>query len=167
MRKSSAELLSLIGGVICVGFLCPFATGTLADAQAKKAGDAVASADAKEIIAKEYLLQKYEIEFNYAGIEKLTLPDFTELSQSIENRDQIIAGLRRFSASGCRIQPVKMKNAKVTFLSPDIATLVYFASQTGTCFSRTFTADANIATLWVRHDGQWQAQMHTELLATP
>jgi hypothetical protein len=152
-------------GAICFVALLLLATARGANGQAKKTGEAAVSAEAKEIIAQELLLQRYEIEFNFAGMEKLMLPDFIELSESIKNRDQVLAGLRRVSESGCRVQPIKMKNARVAFLSPEIATLVYSATQTGTCYSQSLTINANVATLWVRRDGRWQAEVRSELIA--
>ena len=152
-------------GAICLGLLLALAAGATASAQAKKPGDTAPSAAAKEIIAKEIALQKSEIDLNFAALETLMVPEYFELSQSFMNRDQVFAMLRRLSESGCRIQPIKMKDARVTFLSPDIATVVYRATQMGTCYSRTFSVDANISTLWIQRDGRWQAEMHSELLA--
>jgi hypothetical protein len=139
--------------------------GHLANAQTKKSGDTVASVEAKEIIAREIALQKSEIDLNFAALEKLMVPEYFELSRSFMNRDQAFAMLRRMSELGCGMQPVKMKDARVTLLSPDIATVVYRATQTGTCNSRTFSIEANIVTLWVQRDGRWQAEMHSELVA--
>lgn len=151
-------------GAVCLALLL-LAAGALANAQTKKPGDTAASAAAKEIIAREIALQKNEIDLNFTALENLMVPEYFELSQTFMNREQVFAMLRRVKESGCRVQPVKMKDARVTFLAPDVATVVYRASQTGTCYSRTFTAEANISTLWVQRDGRWQAQMHSELLA--
>jgi hypothetical protein len=148
----------------CLGVLL-ISSGLLANAQMKKAYETGPSTAANEIIAREIALQKSEIDLNFAALEKLMVPEYFELSQSFMNRDQVFAMLRRVSESGCRVQPVKMKDARVTFLSPDVATVVYRATQTGTCYSRTFSVDANISTLWVQRDGRWQAEMHSELLA--
>ena len=152
-------------GAICLGLFLALAAGPTASGQVKKASDKAPSAAAKEIIAREIALQKSEIDLNFAALEKLMVPEYFELSQSFMSRDQVFAMLRRLSESGCRIQPVKMKDTRVTFLSADIATVVYRATQTGTCYSRTFTVDANISTLWIQRDGRWQAEMHSELLA--
>jgi hypothetical protein len=137
----------------------------MASAQTKKPDDTAPSSAAKDIIAKEIALQKSEIDFNFTALEKLMAPEYVELSQSFMNRDQVFAMLRRVSESGCRVQPIQMKDARVTFLSPDIATVVYRATQTGTCYSRTYSVGANISTLWIQRDGRWQAAMHSELLA--
>lgn len=133
-------------------------------AQEKRAGASL-SADsllAKEVMAKEFALQKAEIEVNVATMDQLTLPDYIEVNQTIMNRDQVLAMLRRVSELGCHIQPIRMKDAKVTFLSPDIATVIYHATQYGTCGSRGFTAAASVSTVWVRRGGQWLAEMHIE-----
>ena len=148
-----------------VVLLVALAAGPLANTETKQLSDAAASAAAKEIVAREIAFQKSEIDFNYAALEKLMAPEYVELSQSFMNRDQVFAMLRRVSESGCRVQPIKMKDARVTFLSPDIATVVYRATQTGTCYSRTYSVGANISTLWIQRDGRWQAAMHSELLA--
>ena len=110
-------------------------------------------------------MRKSEIDLNYAALEKYMTPDFIELSQSFLNREQVIAILRQVGEAGCRFQPVTIRDARVTFLSPEIATLVYSGTQTGTCYGRTLSVDANISTLWVRRDGRWQAAMHSKLVA--
>jgi hypothetical protein len=150
---------------ICVVVLLALAAGPLATAQTKQLSDVAASAAAKDIVAREIAFQKSEIDFNYAALEKLMAPEYVELSQSFMNRDQVFATLRRVSGAGCRIQPVKMRDARVTFLTPEIATVVYRATQAGTCYGRTFSVDANISTLWIHRDGRWQAEMHSELIA--
>jgi hypothetical protein len=150
---------------IGVALLVALAAGPLAKTETKQLSDAAASAAAKDIVAREVAFQKSEIDFNYAALEKLMAPEYVELSQSFMNRDQIFATLRRVSGAGCRIQPVKMRDARVTFLTPEIATVVYRATQAGTCYGRTFSVDANISTLWIHRDGRWQAEMHSELLA--
>lgn len=153
--------MNALGVVVLVAL----AVGPGAHAQTKKPGDVADSVVAKEIIAREIAFQKSEIDFNYAALEKLMTPEYFELSQSFMNREQVFATLRRVSDGGCRIQPVKMIDARVAFLTPEIATLVYRATQAGTCYGRAFSVEANISTLWVRRDGRWQVEMHSELVA--
>lgn len=55
-----------------------------------------------------------------------------------------------------------MIEPKVTLLSPEIATIVYRASQAATCGSNTVTLFANVSSVWVRRDGRWQLEIHAE-----
>jgi hypothetical protein len=151
--------------VICGVLLLALAAGSSAHAQTKKLSDAAASATAKDIVAREIALRKSEIDFNYAALEKMMTPDFVELSQSFLNRDQVFAMLRQVREADCRFQPVTMRDARVTFLSPEVATLVYRVTDTGTCYGRTMSVDANVTTLWVHREGRWQAAMRSKLVA--
>jgi hypothetical protein len=55
----------------------------------------------------------------------------------------------------------------VVFLSADIATLVYHATETPTCGTHTMSGDTNITTVWVRRDGRWRMHLHTEYASAP
>lgn len=150
---------------LCMVVLLALAAGPGAQAQTKKPSNPADSVVAKEIVAREIAFQKDEIDFNYAALEKLMTPEYFELSQSFMNREQVFATLRRVSELGCRFPPATMRDARVTFLSPEVATLVYRATLAGACYGRTFSVDGNISALWVRRDGRWQVEMRSKLVA--
>jgi hypothetical protein len=52
-------------------------------------------------------------------------------------------------------------------MAPDIATIVYHATETPTCGGRSMSGDTNISTVWLRHDGVWQMHLHTEYAVPP
>jgi hypothetical protein len=119
-----------------------------------------------EIIAVEAAFQRFEVNGNIQELEKMMLPGFVQIEQEMMTRDQVIATVKRVQSSPCRVGPVKMIDPKVAFLSLEIATIVYRASQAATCGSKTFTLYANISTVWVRRDGRWQMEIHAEYLDT-
>lgn len=113
------------------------------------------------IISQENVFWKAYVEGNTENLSKLLLPDFTSVEQEIWNRDQVLTFVREFH-SRCTLAPVTILDPHVKFLTPDIATLVYHATETPTCGSRTLSGDTNISTVWVRRDNRWQMQLHTE-----
>jgi hypothetical protein len=94
------------------------------------------------------------------------LPDFTNVEQEIWNRDQVLAFVKQFHEQ-CTLAPVKILDPHVTFITPDIATLVYHAMETPTCGTQTMSGDTNISTVWLRRDGRWQMHLHTEYAIPP
>ena len=92
------------------------------------------------------------------------LPDAIEVQDEIMNRDQVLEILSRFRGIPCRLSPVKMDDSAVTLLSRDIATIVYRASESLTCGRKSISIEGNATGVWVRKDGHWQAQIHTETI---
>jgi uncharacterized protein (TIGR02246 family) len=113
------------------------------------------------IIAQETAFWKAYVDANTAELAKLLLPDYTNVEQEIWNRDQVVSFVKEFHER-CTLAPVKLLDPHVTFLTPDIATLVYHATETPTCGNRTMSGDTNISSVWVRRDGRWQLHLHTE-----
>jgi uncharacterized protein (TIGR02246 family) len=113
------------------------------------------------IIMQENAFWKAYVDANTADLSKLLLPDYTNVEQEIWNRDQVVSFVKEFHEH-CALAPVKLLDPHVTFLTPDIATLVYHATETPTCGNRTMSGDTNISSVWVRRDGRWQLHLHTE-----
>ncbi|HET6934993.1 MAG TPA: nuclear transport factor 2 family protein [Candidatus Angelobacter sp.] len=113
------------------------------------------------IIAQENAFWTAYVQGNTADLSSLLLPDFTSVEQEIWNRDQVLGFVKMFHAN-CTLAPVKILNPHVKFLTGDIAMLVYHAIETPTCGTRTMSGDTNISSVWVRRDGQWKLQLHTE-----
>ncbi len=118
------------------------------------------------IIAQESAFWKAYADANTVDLSKLLLPEFTNVEQEIWNRDQVLAFVKEFHQH-CTLAPVKLLDPRVTFLTSDIATLVYHATETPTCGTHTISGDTNISTVWLRRDGHWQMQLHTEYAIPP
>lgn len=118
------------------------------------------------ILAQENAFWNAYIDGNTTDLSKLLLPDFTSVETEIWNRDQVLDFVKKFHAQ-CTLAPVKIVDPHVAFLSPDIATLVYHATETPTCGTRTMSGETNISTVWLRRDGRWQMHLHTEYAIPP
>jgi len=64
--------------------------------------------------------------------------------------------------SHCTLAPVTIADPHVTFLTPEIATVVYHAAESPTCGTQTMSGETNISTVWVLRNGHWQMRLHTE-----
>jgi hypothetical protein len=119
-----------------------------------------------DIITQENAFWKSYIEGNTTDLAKLLLPDFTSVEQYIWTGDQVIAFVKKFHAA-CTLAPVTITDPHVSFITPDIATIVYHATETPTCGARTMSGQTNISTVWLRRDGRWQMHLHTEYAVPP
>ena len=118
------------------------------------------------IVAQENAFWKAYVDANAADLSKLLLPDFTNVEEQIWDRDQVIAFVKQFHEH-CTLAPVKILDPHIIFLTPDIATLVYHATEAPTCGTRTMSGETNISTVWIRRDGRWQMHLHTEYAIPP
>jgi hypothetical protein len=118
------------------------------------------------IIAQENAFWKAYVDANTSDLSRLLLPDFTNVEQELWNRDQVLAFVKEFHEH-CTLAPVKLLDPRVKFLTSDIATLVYHATETPTCGTHTMSGDTNISSVWLRRDGRWQMQLHTEYAVQP
>jgi len=118
------------------------------------------------IIAQENAFWKAYADGNAADLSTLLLPDFTNVEQEIWNKDQVITFIKQFHER-CTLAPFRIVDPRVTFITPDIATVVYHATETPTCGTRTLSGETNISTVWLRRDGHWQMHLHTEYLVPP
>jgi hypothetical protein len=119
-----------------------------------------------EIIAQENAFWKAYVDGNTADLTKLLLPDFTNVEQYIWSRDQVLNFVTKFH-SMCTLVPVTVIDPHVSFITPDIATVVYHSTETPTCGTRTMSGDTNISTVWLHRDGRWQMHLHTEYAIPP
>jgi len=118
------------------------------------------------IIAQENAVWKAYVDGNTADIARFLLPDYIDVGNQIWNSDQVLTFIRKFHEE-CTLAPIKILDPRVTFLGPDIATLVYHATEKPTCGTRTMSGETNISTVWVRRDGRWQMHLHTEYAIPP
>jgi hypothetical protein len=119
-----------------------------------------------EIITQENAFWKAYVDGNTTDLTKLLLPDFTSVEQYIWNRDQVLNFVTKFH-SMCTLAPVTVDDPHVSYITPDIATIVYRATETPTCGTHTMAGETNISTVWLRRDGRWQMHLHTEYLVPP
>lgn len=118
------------------------------------------------VIAQENAFWKAYTDGDTADLTKLLLPDFISVEEQIWNRDQVLTFVKQFHAQ-CTLAPVKLLDPHVAFLSPDIATLVYHATESPTCGTHTESGDTNVSTVWVYREGRWQMHLHTEYAVPP
>jgi len=118
------------------------------------------------IISQENAFWKAYGDGNTTDLSNLLLPDFVNVEAEIWNRDQVLSFIGKFHER-CTLPPVKLVDPHVIFLTPDIATLVYHATETPTCGTRTLSGETNISTVWFRRDGRWQMHLHTEYAIPP
>ena len=125
------------------------------------------SADVPDtIIAQDNAFWKAYVANDSAFLSTLLSADFINVEEQRWNREQVIKFLQMFH-SRCTLAPVEILSPSVTFLSPDVATLVYHATESPTCGKQSISGDTNITTVWVRRDGRWQMHLHTEATTTP
>ena len=96
------------------------------------------------IISQENAFWKAYRDGNTTDLSKLLLPDFVNVEAEIWNRDQVLSFIGKFHER-CTLAPVKLVDPHVIFLTPDIATLVYHATETPTCSTRTLSGETNIS----------------------
>jgi hypothetical protein len=118
------------------------------------------------IIAQENAFWKSYVDGHTGDLSKLLLPDFISVEEQIWNRDQVLSFVARFHEK-CSLSPIKLLDPHVKFLSPEIATLVYHATENPTCGTHTMSGETNISSVWVHHDGHWQMHLHTEYAIPP
>ena|SRR6184192_1549529 len=121
---------------------------------------------ADAIIAEEGAFWKSYVDGNTGDLSKLLLPDFINVEAEIWNRDQVLAFVKRFHER-CTLAPVKIVDPHVVFLTTEIATIVYHATEAPSCGSRTLSGETNISTVWLRRGGRWQMHLHTEYAVPP
>ncbi|WP_377819980.1 nuclear transport factor 2 family protein [Acidicapsa dinghuensis] len=113
------------------------------------------------IVAQENAFWKAYTAGNITDLGTLLQPGFTNVEQEIWTRDQVLTFVQQFHKQ-CSLAPVILVDPHVSFLTPDIATIIYHANEAATCGARTMSGDTNISTVWVRRDGHWQMHLHSE-----
>jgi hypothetical protein len=113
------------------------------------------------IVAQENAFWKAYAAGNATDLAPLLQPGFTNVEQEIWTRDQVLTFVQQFHKQ-CSLAPVTPVDSHVTFLTPDIATIVYHAIESATCGGQTMAGETNISTVWIRSDGSWKMHLHTE-----
>jgi hypothetical protein len=99
---------------------------------------------------------------NLGAFESLLLPDYIEVEKTIQTRDQLMANLNT-----CTIVSFKLRNHQTRMLSSDAAVIAYTGSSEITCGESHIASSYNATTTWVRRDGKWLVQLHTEIPIKP
>jgi uncharacterized protein (TIGR02246 family) len=92
-----------------------------------------------------------------AAFHALLLADFLDVERTIQTREQIMESLNT-----CTLVSFKIRNHQLRMLSPDAAVITYSRSSETICGESHLTGDYNATTTWVRRDGRWLVQIHTE-----
>ena len=96
------------------------------------------------------------------AFESLLLPDYLEVEKTIQTREQLMANLNT-----CTIVSYKLRNHQVRVISQDAAVIAYSGSSEIMCGESHLTSNFNATTTWVRREGKWLVQMHTEIPIKP
>ena len=99
---------------------------------------------------------------NLGAFEAMLLPDYIEVEKTIQTREQLMANLNI-----CTVVSFKLRNHQTRMLSPDAAVIAYSGSSEITCGESHLASNYNATTTWVRRDGKWLIQMHTEIPVKP
>jgi hypothetical protein len=86
------------------------------------------------------------------------LPDFIEVEKAIQTREQVMANI-----NACTLVSFKLTNHQIRMLGPDAAVLAYNGSSHMMCGEAQLSGNFNATTTWVRRNGKWFIQMHTEI----
>jgi uncharacterized protein (TIGR02246 family) len=92
-----------------------------------------------------------------AAFHAMLMPDFLDIEKTIQTREQIMESLNT-----CALVSFKIRNHQLRALSPDAAVVTYSRSSETACGESHLTGDYNATTTWVRRDGKWLVQIHTE-----
>ena len=92
-----------------------------------------------------------------AALRSLILPDFVYVGGAIENREQILAGI-----GTCDPTHFSVIQPRAITPKEDVVIIAYRASQDLGCGQGHKTGDVNVTSTWVKRDGQWLLQAHTE-----
>ncbi len=142
------------------GFALPALAQAKPDAGALAAAHTLSGTD--EILAMENVYIRTVKSGSTADMYKILSPDFKEVDRKIWSHDQALNFGVVLRQIGCGLSSFKIEDPKVTFLSPDIATIVYHATETISCRSRSRSIDGDVTAVWVRQDGHWRMQLRTE-----
>ncbi|HEY6377465.1 MAG TPA: nuclear transport factor 2 family protein, partial [Edaphobacter sp.] len=98
-------------------------------------------------------LQKHDLD----TLQSLLLPDFIEVEETIQTREQLLTNLKT-----CTIGQFTIQKPETRMMTPDIAVIAYRVKADLTCDQTHSTEEYNASTTWIRRDGKWLAQIHTE-----
>jgi hypothetical protein len=93
----------------------------------------------------------------------MLMSDFVFVGETFEDREQTIANI-----GSCEPGKFGFLHPKSRMVTPDVAIITYRASHDLSCSSSHKPGDINASSTWVKRDGQWLLQMHTETpITTP
>ena len=92
-----------------------------------------------------------------ATFQSLLMPDFIDVERTIQTRDQILENLNT-----CTLVSFHFHNHQTRMFSPDAAVIAYTADTEVVCGESHLKGSYNATTTWVRRDGKWMVQIHTE-----
>jgi uncharacterized protein (TIGR02246 family) len=118
-----------------------------------------------DVIALEQSLWRAYAAGDADALDKLMRSDFTSVTRAISSRDEVLLKFRQDSQT-CKVEPVAVDAPLVSILSDNVATIAYRAAVNRTCGEKTEKAQSNMTTVWVRRDGQWRMQLHSERLVS-
>jgi hypothetical protein len=98
-------------------------------------------------------LQKHDLD----TFQSLLLPDFIEVEETIQTREQLLTNLKP-----CTIGQFTIQKPETRMMTPDIAVIAYRVKADLTCDQTHGIEEYNASTTWIRRDGKWLAQIHTE-----
>jgi hypothetical protein len=123
---------------------------------------------ADEIIAQESNFSKLSLKGNETELKKIVPEDYVSVAGVITHREDLFAGVRKFQSLvksyesyGCSLSQIKLIDPKVTFLSPEIAIIVYRPQIDAACYGEHARVVGLAGSMWVRSNGRWQLQMQT------
>ena len=94
-------------------------------------------------------------------LRSLISPDFVYVSDKVENREQVLAGI-----GSCDPAHFNFIEPRSIAVAEDVAIITYRAAQDLSCGSGHKPGDVNVTSTWVKRDGQWLLQAHTESPST-
>ena len=94
-------------------------------------------------------------------LRSLISPDFVYVGDKVENREQVLAGIG--SCDPAHFSFIEPRGIAVT---EDVAIITYRAGQDLSCGSGHRRGDVNVTSTWVKRDGRWLLQAHTESPST-
>ena len=96
-----------------------------------------------------------------ATFQPLLLPDFIQVERTIQTRDQVMENLNI-----CTLVSFHLHNHQLRTLSPDAVVIAYSGTSEINCGESHLSGNYLATTTWVRRDGKWFAQVHTEIPTT-
>ncbi len=109
------------------------------------------------IFIQEVKLQKVLQSKDYDGFKALLLPDFLIVSDKLQSADQFIA-----ARVNCTIGASSLQNHQIRRPSREVTVITYRLNSITACGEQKMSDALNETTIWVRRDGKWLAQLHTE-----
>jgi hypothetical protein len=116
---------------------------------AQRATEGAVSAD---VLNQEKLAWELTKKKDKAGLAKLLSEDFTEITEDgVFDKSQILANLGILTLTSDSPRDFRAK-----LIAPDFVLLIYQVTVNGKYKDRTFRADNNAASLWMKHGSKWQ-----------